>query len=298
MKHKNEVKIALVAILGIVVLFAGLQFLKGHSFTSNTTYLAQFEDISGLSTSSPVYANGMKVGVVEDVLYDFDHPDKIVAQLGLDPRVKLPQGTTAEIESDLMGNVKLVLQLGADMNLLMTPADTIKACVQQGLMAKAAGMLPQLEVMLPKLDSILSSVNTLLANPALAGSMENVEQITGTLTTTTQQLNQLTASLNKQVPQMMTKADGVLDNTQQLTKQLGDINVAATMQKVDATMKNVEETTAKLNSNEGTLGLLMRDPGLYHTMNNTMSSADSLLIDLKQHPKRYVHFSIFGKKDK
>ena len=70
------------------------------------------------------------------------------------------------------------------------------------------------------------------------------------------------------------------------------------MQKVESTVGNLEQTTAKLNSNEGTLGLLMRDPSLYENMNATMQSADSLLIDLRQHPKRYVHFSIFGKKDK
>ena len=97
---------------------------------------------------------------------------------------------------------------------------------------------------------------------------------------------------------MMDKADGVLDNADKLTEKLAAIDYAATLAKVDATLNNVEEMTAKLNSKEGTLGLLMRDPSLYNNLNSTMRSADSLLIDLKAHPKRYVHFSIFGKKDK
>ncbi|MDE7088935.1 MAG: MCE family protein, partial [Prevotella sp.] len=138
----------------------------------------------------------------------------------------------------------------------------------------------------------------LLADPAIRNSMINLDEMTASLSATTKELNRLSASLNTQVPQMLTKADGVLANTEGITRQLNSLDIASTMQKVDATMLNVEQTTAKLNSNEGTLGLLMRDPCLYNSMTATMQSADSLLIDLRQHPKRYVHFSVFGKKDK
>jgi phospholipid/cholesterol/gamma-HCH transport system substrate-binding protein len=152
--------------------------------------------------------------------------------------------------------------------------------------------------MLPKLDSILASVNTLLADPAIASSLHNVDQITANLARTSNDLNQLTAQLNNQMPQMLKNADGVLANTNQITKNLNDLDIAATMSSVNNTLHNVEQMTAKLNSKEGTLGLLMRDPGLYNNLNATMMHADSLMIDLKQNPKRYVHFSVFGKKNK
>jgi phospholipid/cholesterol/gamma-HCH transport system substrate-binding protein len=100
------------------------------------------------------------------------------------------------------------------------------------------------------------------------------------------------------MPQMLENADGMLANANNLTKNLSELDLASTMQKVDNTLRNVEQMTAKLNSNDGTLGLLMRDPELYNHLNATMIHADSLMIDLKQHPKRYVHFSVFGKKDK
>ena len=97
---------------------------------------------------------------------------------------------------------------------------------------------------------------------------------------------------------MMDKADATLANTEKLTADLSQIDVQATMAKVNATLDNVHELTESLSNKEGTIGLLMRDPSLYWNLSNTMRDADSLLIDLKSHPKRYVHFSLFGKKDK
>jgi phospholipid/cholesterol/gamma-HCH transport system substrate-binding protein len=299
MKITNEVKIALVAIVGIVLLFFGMQFLKGRSLLGNgNAYYVVFEDVSGLSASSPIYANGYKVGVVEAISYDYARPDHIVATVGLDKQLSLPRGTHAEIASDLLGNVKLELKFGEDASDLLAVGDTIMGGMQKGVMSKAGDMVPQIQEMLPKLDSILASVNALLADPALAQSLHNVEGITTSLRATSQQLSLLSASLNKQMPQMMEKADGVLANTEGLTRQLNEVDVAATMQKVDATLANVQQMTAALNSKDGSIGLLMRDPSLYFHLSNTMRDADSLLIDLKRHPKRYVHFSIFGKKDK
>ena len=294
----KEVQIGLVAVIAIVVLFFGMQFLKGLSiFSSNNSYCVRFGNVSGLSANSPVYANGYKVGVVEGINYDYDQPNDIIAVIGIHKDMWLPEGTTAEISSDLLGNVKLELRLGAT-SARLAPGDTINGGLELGALGKAAEMIPQIEGMLPKLDSILASVNVLLADPTISHSLHNVEQITAGLTTTTAELHQLTSSLNHQVPNLMQKADGVLANTGTLTKNLSDLDIAATMASVNTTLYNVEQLTAKLNSNEGTLGLLMRDQQLYHHLSSTMSHADSLIIDLKGHPKRYVHFSLFGKKDK
>ena len=293
----KEVQIALVAIVGIAVLYFGMQFLKGLTvFSNDDEYYVLFDDVTGMSASSPVYANGFKVGVVKSVAFDYNQPSRIVAVVGLDKQMHIPQGTRAEIASDLLGNVTVVLQLGEGP--LMAVGDTIDGGMQKGAMGKAADMIPQIQQMLPKLDSILASVNALLADPTLSHSLHNIEGITANLTTTTQELHQLSAGLNKQVPSLLTKADGVLANTDKLTSNLSQLDVSATLARVDATLNNVEQMTARLNSNDGTLGLLMRDPGLYQNLNATMSHADSLMIDLKQHPKRYVHFSVFGKKDK
>ena len=295
----KEVQIALVAIFGLVILFFGMKFLKGLSiFSKGNTYVVVFDNVTGLSASSPVYVNGVKVGTVTSIDCDYTHPDKIVAAVGLDEQLTLPQGTRAEVVSDLLGNVKLELKLGDVTAARLAVGDTIVGGMQSGLMSKATGMVPQIEKMLPKLDSILASVNALLADPTLSRSLHNVEDITAGLTTTAGELNKLTVSLNRQLPAIMSKADGVMANADTLTHSLNTLDLASTMAKVDQTLHNVEQMTAKLNSNEGTLGLLMRDAELYNNLNSTMAHADSLMIDLKSHPKRYVHFSVFGKKDK
>ena len=296
---KKEIQIALVAIVGIVLLYFGLQFLKGRTiFSSDKSYYVKFNNISGLSASSPVYVNGYRVGVVEDIIYDYAQQDEIVAVVGLNSQMHLPKGSTAEIASDLLGNIKLELMLGPNPADILSPGDTISGGLQQGAMTKVGEMLPQIQAMLPKLDSILMNVNMLLADPALKNSLHHIDDITGNLTTTTNELNAMATALNRQMPSLVKNADGMLANANDLTRNLNELDLAATMTKVNNTLANVEQMTAKLNSNEGTLGLLMRDPGLYNNLNATMIHADSLMMDLKQHPKRYVHFSVFGKKDK
>lgn len=295
----KEVKIALVAIVGVVVLFFGMNFLKGlNIFSSEDNYYVQFSDITGLSSSSPVYADGFKVGVVKDIIYDYSHTEGSKVLIGVDKQLRIPQGSSAEIVSDMLGNVKVNLLLANNPREKVAPGGLIKGMINDGAMGKLQDMVPAVEKMLPKLDSIMTSLNAILADPAIRQSLHNVQTITDNLTTSTAQLNTLMVGLNKNVPGMMAKANNVLDNTETLTANLAAVDVASTMRQVDQTIANVQQLTAKLNSKDGSLGLLMNDTQLYDNLNSTMRNADSLVIDLRQHPKRYVHFSVFGRKDK
>ncbi len=302
----KEIKIALVAIVGIVVLFFGMNFLKGvNLFSSDNVYYITFSNISGLTGSSPIMADGYQVGTVKSISYDFEKRGQILAEVGIDKKLKIPQGTTAEISSDLLGNVQVDLILGEEGNGILEPLSTIDGMLNAGALGQVKNMVPQIEKMLPKVDSILASVNALLADPAIGSTLKNAEYVTKDLTVTTGELNTLMAGLNKAVPGMMSKADGVLDNASatmgnaaRVTDNLSKLDLEGTLAELSTTLENLKTFTAKLNDNQGSLSLLMNDPSLYHNLNSTIAHADSLMVNLREHPKRYVHFSVFGKKDK
>ena len=291
----KEVKIALVAIVGIVV----------PVFSTDKVYYASFQNINGLSSSNPIYADGYQVGNVKQIIYDYNKSGRVLVEFQVDNDLRIPKGSSAEIVSDLMGNIKMNLLLANNPRERVEPGDTIQGNLDAGLMGSVQSLVPAVAAMLPKVDSILSSVNMLLADPAIRASLHNIQTISSNLAVTSAGLNRLVAEANGKVPGILSKADyamgkagSTLNNADRLSANLAELDVAQTLAKVDRTLDNVESVTRQLNSPNGSLGLLMRDPGLYNNMNNTVRSADSLLTDLKKHPKRYVHFSLFGKKDK
>jgi phospholipid/cholesterol/gamma-HCH transport system substrate-binding protein len=159
----------------------------------------------------------------------------------------------------------------------------------------AETLVPQMAALLPKLDSIMHTLNTLLADPAVANTLHNAEQITANLDVTTRQLNVL---MQKDLPALTGRLNHIADNFATVSDNLKDVDYAATMQKVDSTLYNVQQMTAKLNRTDNTIGLFLNDPSLYDNLSSTANNASLLLEDLRQHPKRYVHFYLFGKKDK
>ena len=298
-KFTKEIKIALVVIAGLIILFFGMNYLKGLDiFSSSNKYFISFKDISGLASSSPIYADGYKVGVVRSINYDYNNAGSIMVEASIDNQLRIPKGSSAEIISDMLGNVKVNLLLANNPRERVEPGGIINGDINAGTLGQMKDIVPAVINMLPKLDSIVTSLNILLADPSLANSLHNVEKISNNLIVTTSSLNTMLYNLNKDVPTLMCKAGRIMDNTEVLTSNLNKIDVTGTMSRIDDTLDNIHQFTSCLNNNSSSLGLLMNDPCLYNNLNATIKSADSLMIDLKAHPKRYVHFSIFGKKDK
>ena len=160
-------------------------------------------------------------------------------------------------------------------------------------------MLPQVEALLPKMDSILTAMNQLSNDPAIAASLHNMEAVSADLRVTTTRLNGL---LGSDVPQLMAKTNNICSNLEITTSNLNKIDMIGMAQKADATMNGVQEMTFKMNtamnSKENSLGLLMNDNAIALHLDSTMQNSSRLLEDFRLHPKRYVHFSLFGKKDK
>lgn len=306
MKSK-EIKIALMAIVAIVLLFIGLNMLKGvNVFKSTNTFYVKFADVAGLTESSPVYANGYNVGIVSRIDYTYDRTDQVIVVVDLNKSMNVPQGTRAELESELMGGVKMSLVLGQNPTALLTPGDTISGGIHEGAMVKLEKMLPTFEQMLPKLDTIMANLQRLTGDSALLRTLHNTAAITADLRQTTHTLNGMMAN---DVPQMVDNLKRTSAHVEQITADVAKSDIAGTMQSVNHTMASMQTVSANLvqttsfldtqmRSRDNSLGLFLNDAGFYNHLTSTMSHADSLMIDLKAHPKRYVHFSIFGKKDK
>ena len=164
----------------------------------------------------------------------------------------------------------------------------------KGLMDKAADIVPQVEQIMGKVDTLLTTLNTLAANPNLPSIMENAQSITANLNQSSRQLNLL---LRNDLPELTGKMSRIGDNVITLTDHMNELDLQATLSKVDTTLGYVQLMTEKMNRKDNTLGLLLNDSALYNNLTHTAGSANNLLIDLKENPKRYVHFSLFGRKN-
>ena len=293
---RKEVKIGLIGILAIGMLIFGINYLRGVAmFKSSRSYYVEFNNINGLPISSPVFANGYKIGLVRDIQYNYEKLGTVTVEVEVEEGMRIPTGSKGELVTEMLGTVKMNLLLNLESQSYLQPGDTLQGFANNGIMGVAETMVPKLELMLPKMDSILNSLNKLMADPALAATLHNAEQVTANLTVTTHELNKL---MKNDLPKITGNLNSMTDNLNTISYNLKGIDYAATMRSIDSTLYNVRVLTNKLNSIDNTIGLLFNDPTLYNNLSTTTANAASLLEDLKSHPKRYVHFSLFGRKEK
>lgn len=293
---RKEVKIGIIGILAIGMLIFGINYLRGVTmFKSSRSYYVEFNNINGLPTSSPVFANGYKIGLVRDIQYNYEKLGSVTVEVELDNDMRIPSGSKGELVTEMLGTVKMNLLLNLESQSYLQPGDTLQGFANNGIMGVAETMVPKIEQLLPKMDSILSSLNQLLADPALAATLHNAEQVTANLNITTNELNKL---MKNDLPKITGNLVTMSEDINTITHNLKGIDYAATMSRIDSTLYNVQLLTNKLNSKNNTIGLLFNDPTLYNNLSTTTANAASLLEDLKSHPKRYVHFSLFGRKEK
>ena len=281
----KEVKIGLTGVAALAVLYLGMSFLKGMSFTPSHYYYITFANAKGLATSSPVYADGYQIGIVRDITYDFDKPGEVLVEISVDSDVRMPVGTKASLAEGMLGGCTLNLKMGTNPKESIAVGDTIKGDDSDGLFEQVAKVMPEVGQVLEHVDSLILTLNTLAANPDLQQTLNN----------SSEQLNTL---LKHDVPRLMNTFDQAGKNVTQLTGNLASLDMKQTLDQVNQTIGEVQNLIELMQDPSGNLGLLLKDTAVYHNLNSTIQSANNLLIDLKEHPKRYVHFSVFGKKDK
>ncbi|MCD8540961.1 MAG: MlaD family protein [Leadbetterella sp.] len=310
MNISKEVKVGVLGIIGLLLLYYGFNFLKGSDiFSSTKDYHLNFKDVMGLEVSNTVTYNGVVVGRVSSVAPDYEN-DRVDVVISLKKEVKITDKSEVLLADDgLVGGKVLILKINPGNPL--PPDSPVKSGVQTGLLGSVTEMLdPTLE----KVDSLLLTLNvvvkefqysgdalkTLLAsatqatsgiNAIMASNSKNLNAITGNAAV-------LTADLNRVVKDLDSQLKPILANATQFTDSLSSLQLASTMEKLDATVASFQGIVGEINSGNGTIGKLTSNDSLYTNLNNTAESLNKLMVDLKENPKRYVHFSLFGRKDK
>ncbi len=318
MKISNETKIGLLAILGVALLFFGFNFLKGKSIFKKETHIyAVYQNVQGLAKSNSVIINGLQVGTIDNLDGGKDMRD-IVVTVNLTKDVNIPSNSLAVINPNLLGNPVLEIQLGSSTTYLNS-GDTLITSLSGGAFDEALKLinpvLYEVRNAVKSLDSVLhivtgvfdpstknnikgiiENLNTTTASFALSAS--SLQQLmnaqTGALAKSIDNVNTFTANLNSNNE----KLNDILGNAQKASAKFAEIDLKQTLDTLNVAVENFKKGSEKINSNEGSLGLLLNDKSLYKNLESTTNKINILLDDIRVHPKRYVNVSVFGKKDK
>lgn len=296
MKIKKEITISICVIVALCLLFLGIDFLKGvNVFKPANYYTATYTNVNGLAVSAPVTLNGFKVGLVRSIEYQYDNPGHVAVELSLDKELKLPVGSKAVIVCDMLGTATVQLELTAKKEFYPVGSE-VESETASGLMDSVSkDLMPNIAEIFPKVDSLLTSINKLVSDPAVIASVKRLDAITANLESTTNSLNKSVKSL----PVLMSGVNSTVDNVNRLTGNLAEVSEDLKSCPLDSTLQNIQQTTEnlrmltqELNNPNSTLGLLMKDPELYNNLNNTVKSLDSLFVDIKKSPKRYINIKL------
>ena len=289
MKHSREIKVGILAIVCASILYFGFNFLKGvNIFSPTDCYYGYFERSNGLTEQAPVYILGHKVGLVETVKYDFTRTPAFIVGVNINDDIVLPMGSKMVLIADgLLGGAAIELVL-EDVTTLEVHAkgDTLTSFIMPGLVDDLQnGLLAQLDSILTQMNMLISNLNTETGEGSLRAILQNVEQITTDLKVSGKDIRLLT---HQQLPSLVTKLDTTLANVQNIVANVNDANIQNTINSLNQTIVVFNEL---LQSEEGTLGLLLNNPELYNNLNSTLQildrallNVDSVVVSIKERP--------------
>ena len=296
-KLSREVKIGVVVVIAIGMLYFGLNYLKGINIFQPTTYFyAQYDRVDGIVPTTPVMINGYQVGHVSEIIFDYTKEAPITLQITVDENLVVPQGTIAEVyDTGLMGDKAIQLKLGKSKEL-MQPGDTLKTSIQGGLMdAVSTALLEPIEAMIPELDSTLTAVKEIVQSQRIQEIMANTANATNNLQNASARLDSMMVN---DIQVAIKDIKNIAANFSNVSNEINAVQWDSTLHSIETVIANLEMVSNQIKSNNNTLGALLNDKELYQNLDSTVQSANALLIDLKENPKRYVHFSVFGSKEK
>lgn len=304
MKYTREIKVGVLAIICVFLLFYGLNFLKGvNIFSPTNSYHGVYTNLHGLEEQASVFIMGHKVGQVDRLRYDFTKDSAFTVDISIRKDIVLPEGTSLALRADgLLGGMALELLFPEDateklqQQALIKHGATLPTVYLPGLMENLQNeLIAKIANAVEQVDTLVAQLNGQLEGDHLKSTLANVNRISGDLTDVSGDLRRI---MNTQVPGIVNNADTAIANLNTVIADIKAADLKATVARVDTAIEGVNAVVADVRAQKGTLGQLIYNKSLYNHVDATVISADSLLTDIKAHPKRYVHFSVFGKKDK
>lgn len=288
----KEVKIGLVTILSLVLLYIGINYLKGiNLFKPANYYYVSCINVKDINISSPVFVEGFKVGLVRSIEYDYSTVDRIMLEIRLDRGMKINKGSYVSIETTLLSGAELHIRLNKYVTEYLKAGDVLEGRTKQGMLLSVEdNILPGVADLLPKIDSILTALQALLGNTALTQSLNNLESTTRQLNTFSVQLNSF---MKNDVSALSSDLKSTASNLSAFSQNLNKLELEQSIRRLNTSLGDINFLTTKLNSPHSSLGLLLNDSLLYNNLNRTVENASGLLIDIRQNPKKYVRFSLF-----
>ena len=319
MRVSNETKVGALTVIAVTLIIFRFNFLKGKTFFKSGTFIyAKYTDTKGLIVSNPVFVNGFQVGTVFEIENLNDNLSELVVCIKLNQLYKIPSNSIATIQENPLGTNAINIIQG-NSTLLIKSGDTIKTAPATSLLGDLMNELSpvgeQVKNTISSLELVLNNVNktlndenrqnfkvilenlsatTINLNKTLASIEGMVNQQNGSIAKTADNINAFTANLN----QNNQKINNILSNLDSTTNAINDADLNKTIKTIQATLIALNTTIDKLNNGNGTGAKLLSDPAIYNQLQSTIKSVNTLVDDIKVHPKRYINVSVFGKKDK
>jgi phospholipid/cholesterol/gamma-HCH transport system substrate-binding protein len=279
MKISRELKVGVLAILCGVILYFGLNFLKGiNIFSSTSSYVGQYEKISGLTEQAPVYIKGYQVGLVERIQYDFTQSPAFTVAVSVNKDIMLPEGTQMALVADgLLGGmaVELILPTQQTGATIYEKGDTLPSIIVPGLFDNLEqGVLAKLDSVLSETTTLVASLNDEMSNGNLRKALQNVERITQDLQVSGSDLRKLT---HNQLPAIVAKVDTTMTGFAAVASDVRDANIVSLVDSINTVIRGVNQA---INSQDGTLGLLLNDKELYENLNVALQDLDNVVLNI------------------
>jgi len=315
----REFKIGFFVVTICLVVFWGINFLKGKDiFSRKTDFYAVYNQVNGLASNSPVYVSGLKVGQVNDIYFLPDGSGNIIVKFSVNTNIKIPKNSTASIfNADIMGSKAIEINFSVNKQLA-EDGDTLNSITQESIQeqvyVKLRPLVVKTENILQSVDTILTSLQKVLNNQTqdnliksfdgIRNTINNLEQATGLIDTLLiDNKSQISSILNNfnsisgNIKNNNTQLSNIIKNFSAISDSIAMSNFTNTINNANKTLADLSSIINKVKKGEGSAGLLLNNDSLYLNLQKSSDNLDLLIEDIREHPKRYIHFSVFGRKD-